>query len=277
MNEENNFNNGINPNPQPVQPVTPVEPTPVTPVQPAPVEPVAPVQPAAPQPNLGTVQMNAVPEQPVQPQPVAQPAPVQTEAPKKGNNNMLLIIILIIVLIAGAGASYYFLIYKKGNTAGAGNNSSNNNSNSNTNVSTTIGDYNASDVGLRCTLSKSNEKGNATMTVEILYNYKNYAMQTYSKVVNNYNSLTDEEYYKWVDDNYGQSVDCLLDNADGKACHKDHLELSLTEDGLDTVIDRKDKTITTTYKNVYSINQTASESDKADMKNTLEAQGFDCK
>jgi len=238
MNEENNFNNGVNPNPQP---------------------------------GLTTVQMNALSEQPVQPVTPVQPAPVQPVAPNKGNNNKLLIVVLLAVLLVGAGTAYYFLVLKKGNTSGSGSNTSN------SNTSTTIGDYKESDVGLRCTMSKTTEKGTATMTVELLYNYKNYAMQAYTKVVTNFNSLTDEEYYEYIDDNYGETTECLIDNTDGKACHKDHLELGITDDGMNTVIDRKGKTITTTFNKAFSIDQQATEEDKTNMKSAMEAQGFVCK
>ena len=294
MNEENNLNNmnptPVDPNVAPVEPVAPAPVAPEAPAAPiapeASVAPVAPETPVAPAPDLmaapaqPAVDPNLTTVQPVQPAPVQpqvqqpmnggfqQPAPVQQPAGK--NNKLIIIIVAVVVGVIIIGCIIFGLFGKGGSSGGGGGLFSSHKNN-------TGGDYSASDVSLNCTLSKETDKGSGTMYADILFNYKGYAMQSYFKVVSEYKSLTDEEYYSWVDTNYGNSAECLVDNVDGNKCHKDHLDLGITSDGWDTVIDRKGTKITTTYKSVLSANQTATDEEQAKFKTELEKQGFTCK
>lgn len=121
-------------------------------------------------------------------------------------------------------------------------------------------EYKVSDVDYNCTLEYTNEDRKMKVYSDFIFNYKttsesvkqyNYQLKIYSKMIAEYESgLTDSKYKDFVD--LFESLECL-DSSDEEKYTESHLELGLTNTGLDTVIDRIGNKIEVTYYKIYGL------------------------
>lgn len=83
-------------------------------------------------------------------------------------------------------------------------------------------------------------------------------------------TLTDEKYKEFIKEL--NSIDCL----DADSCTESHLELSITDFGWDTVVDRKGNKIEVTFNNTFGMGSTASKDDIKETKANFESEGYTC-
>lgn len=191
----------------------------------------------------------------------------QNIAPDKNNNIKLILMILgivIVVLIVAFAATKLFT------------NSSIINGHKNTTGST---DYKGSDVDYNCVyeITKGNDKG--TMYSDIIFNFKsgkyNYQIKEYRKTVYEYaNGVTDSKYKEIVDSL--NATECLSIGTTDKKCTGDHLDIGLTSNGWNTIVDRTSNKIVITSYNAYGLGQTASAEDKKDFIDNFIKSGYTC-
>ena len=137
-------------------------------------------------------------------------------------------------------------------------------------------EYKASDVAFSCSYVSEGENAISTTYTDFIFNYKSsqytYQLKQYYKMVIEYKkTLTDEKYKEFIKEL--NSIDCL----DAGSCTESHLELSITDFGWDTVVDRKGNKIEVTFNNTYGMGSTASKDDIKDTKASFESEGYTCK
>ena len=137
-------------------------------------------------------------------------------------------------------------------------------------------EYKASDVAFSCSYVSEGENAISTTYTDFIFNYKSsqytYQLKQYYKMVIEYKkTLTDEMYKEFIKEL--NSIDCL----DAGSCTESHLELSITDFGWDTVVDRKGNTIEVTFNNTYGMGSTASKDDIKETKANFESEGYTCK
>ncbi len=137
-------------------------------------------------------------------------------------------------------------------------------------------EYKASDVAFSCSYVSEGENAISTTYTDFIFNYKSsqytYQLKQYYKMVIEYKkTLTDEKYKEFIKEL--NSIDCL----DAGSCTESHLELSITDFGWDTVVDRKGNKIEVTFNNTFGMGSTASKDDIKDTKASFESEGYTCK
>ena len=274
MNDQNDFRsifyNANNNTDVPTTPEVPSEPS--VPYTPEPVMPSTPVlptdsikndndveMPKVAQPGLTSIQDDVIRrfnEQPVQ-QPVQQPEYVEPTEEKKTFNKK------IIYIVVGVLVALLFIFALLGGPKGF-------KKITNKHTNQTGGNYTGTDVTYNCTYTKDEDDNHMIAYTDVLFNYKNYQAQIFSKLVLTKPGLTDEKYEKFIKNLYGL---CVVDNK----CSANELDAGITSYGVDTHIKREGDKVTITYSNVAGLGMTASDKDKADVKEKLESQGMSCK
>ena len=179
------------------------------------------------------------------------------------NNKTKIIIIGVAVLVA----LIVIVFLLKGNGKGG-------------TVSTGSTEYKPSDVAFSCTYTTTNNNVTVTTYSDFIFNYKTkgtngsqytYQLKQYNKMVLEFkNTITDEKYKEFIDDL--NSMDCL----NAGSCTENHLELSISKYGWDTVVDRSDKKIEMTYYGIYGMGKTATKEDIDKTKADYEKSGYTC-
>lgn len=191
----------------------------------------------------------------------------QVETPdnknNKNNKKLLLIIVGVILII-------FFVI--KGFSG-----SSLSRGSKNTTGST---EYKDSDVDYNCTYEDTNDESTLKLYSDLIFNYKttgdsgktyNYQLKKYNKIIIEYKKeLTDSLYKEYIDSL--SSIDCIGTNK----CTGDHLELSISALGYNTVIDRTGNKIIVTYYRIQGLNATATKDDIKDVMEQLKKGGYTC-
>ena len=140
----------------------------------------------------------------------------------------------------------------------------------NNHKNTTGGNYANNDVTYNCSYTKTENNNQINASADILFNYKNYQVQIFNKMVITVEGLSDEKYENFVKNIYGL---CVVDNQ----CTSNDIDAGITSYGTDTHIKRSGNDVIVTYTTLAGLGQTANDSDKASVKASLEKQGMTCK
>lgn len=185
----------------------------------------------------------------------------------KKEKNVKNIIMIVGILIALFLALLVVIKLVKG---GGGSSSSINN--------TLMSGYNASDVAFRCEIYGTDSEKSTKTIVDIVFN-KGYQMKTYKKMVITYSlEVTDENWESILNTLNSTKCVSLDSNLKNDCLNATKLELGTTKFGyFDTIVERKNNTITVTGYDLKGKGGTLSSSQQIEIKNEYMAEGATCK
>ena len=141
--------------------------------------------------------------------------------------------------------------------------------------------YEVSDIDYRCEVTTLENGGEAKDTIDLLFDFKNYQLKAYHKIVATFKEgLTDEKYEEFVSNL--NVLDCIeFGKTIADKCKASHLEFGSTSLGFDTVVDRKGNSIELLYhqdSGSYSYgHQKLTDSEIEEVLNQLKGSGYTCK